>query len=39
MIGMCQKCHKSGMEITKTTVLISEIGSVDVPLCAKCRNN
>ena len=27
------------IEVLKTTVLISEIGSTDIPLCTKCRNN
>jgi len=39
MIGMCQKCYESGIEIVKTAVLISEIGTVDMRLCSKCRNN
>jgi len=39
MIGTCQKCHKSGTEILKTTVLISEIGATDIPLCLNCRTD
>ncbi len=39
MIGTCHKCHNSKIKVMKTTVLISEIGSIDIPLCKKCRNN
>ena len=37
MIGVCQKCHGSGMELVKTPVLLSEIGVADLPLCENCR--
>jgi len=39
MIGTCHKRHNSGIEVLKTTVLISEIGATDIPLCTKCRKN
>ncbi|MCH7560619.1 MAG: hypothetical protein IIC67_04485 [Thaumarchaeota archaeon] len=37
MIGTCHKCHNSGIEVLKTTVLISEIGSTDIPLCTSAE--
>ena len=39
MIGTCLKCNKTEIEVVKTTVLISEIGTVDMPLCSNCRNS
>ncbi len=39
MIGVCHKCHESGIEVMKTTVVLSEIGTAEIPLCLKCRNN
>jgi len=39
MIGICHKCHSSGIEVLKTTVLISEVGATDIPLCEQCRMN
>ena len=38
MIGMCLKCNKTEIEVLKTAVLIGEIGTIDMQLCAKCRN-
>ena len=39
MIGTCHKCHNSEIVVLKTTVLISEIGTTDIPLCTKCRDH
>jgi len=39
LIGICHKCHSSGIEVLKTTVLISEVGATDIPLCEQCRMN
>jgi len=36
MIGTC---HNFEIEVLKTTVLLNEIGTTDIPLCAKCRNS
>lgn len=39
MIGICHKCKKTEIEIENTAVLLSEIGTVSIPLCEKCRKN
>jgi hypothetical protein len=38
MIEMCLKCNKTEIEVLKIAVLIGEIGTIDMPLCAKFRN-
>ena len=39
MIGICQKCHKVDVPIITTSVILSEIGTVKIPLCSDCRKN
>ncbi len=39
MIGVCQKCHCSGIDIVETPVLLSEIGVADLIFCENYRHN
>jgi len=39
MIGICHKCHRTEIEIENTAVLLSEIGTVNIPLCKECKKN
>jgi protein-arginine kinase activator protein McsA len=37
MIGLCHKCHRSGMKITLVEISKNDVGISEIPLCEECR--
>ncbi len=37
MIGMCQKCYTSGIEVMLAEITKNDVGTTEVVMCKNCR--